>query len=233
MAELVELMLLKLDLHIHTCYSGDSSITLEDLIVQIKAKGLNGVAVTDHDTVEGAIRAAKTIEAIGGGNKHTRLIVIPGVEVSTKQGHILGINVTTPIPSGLSARETVEKIHEAGGIAVAAHPQAFFKKGIGLNKKIFSYGLDAIEVINSSALPFRFSTNRCKKFAIEHGLPQTAGSDSHFPEAIGLAYTVIRSYNENIDGVIESIRKGLTEPVGKGTPISLRLKHTLKNLLAL
>ncbi|MEM2026512.1 MAG: CehA/McbA family metallohydrolase [Candidatus Bathyarchaeia archaeon] len=225
-------MPLKLDLHVHTRYSGDSSITLEDLRVQVKAKGLNGVAVTDHNTVEGAVKAAKTVKAIDNRGKHA-IIVIPGVEVSTRQGHVLGINVTTPIPPSLSIKETIERIHDAGGIAIAAHPQAFFKKGIGLNRRIVSYGLDAIEVINSSVLPFRLSTNKCRKFAIEHGLPQTAGSDSHFPEAIGLAYTLIRSCDESIDGIIESIRKGLTEPVGKGTPISLRLKYTLKNLLTL
>ncbi|MCX8171654.1 MAG: CehA/McbA family metallohydrolase [Candidatus Bathyarchaeota archaeon] len=221
-------MPLKFDLHVHTCYSGDSSITLEDLIVQIKAKGLNGVAVTDHDTVKGAVKAVKAIEAINGGNKSGRLMVIPGVEVSTKQGHILGINVKTPIKPGLGVGETVERIHDAGGIAIAAHPQAFFKKGVGLNKKIISYGLDAIEVINSLALPFGFSRDKCRNFARECNLPQTAGSDSHIPEAIGLAYTVISGCDESIDGIVESIRRGLTEPLGKGIPMSLRLRHFLR-----
>lgn len=224
-------MTLKFDLHVHTCYSGDSSITLEDLIIQIKAKRLNGVAVTDHDTVVGAIKIARSFKAISGRANSDSLMVIPGIEVTTKRGHILGINVANLIPHGLSIEETVEKIHDAGGIAIAAHPQALFKKGIGLNDKIFSYGLDAIEVVNSSVLPFRLSVNRCRKFAMRYNLPQTAGSDSHMPETIGLAYTLIDSYSEGVDNIIESIRKGLTEPLGKGTPISLRLRHALKRIL--
>lgn len=223
-------MPLKFDLHVHTCYSGDSSITLEDLIIQIRAKKLDGVAVTDHDTVAGAVKIAKVFEAISERSKPDRLMVIPGIEVTTKQGHILGINVATPISPGLSVEETVEKIHDAGGIAVAAHPQAPLKKGVGLNEKIISYGLDAIEVINSSVLPFRLSTSRCREFAMRYNLPQTAGSDSHIPEAIGLAYTIINDCDRDIDSVIESIKKGLTEPLGKGTPISLRLRHTLKRI---
>ncbi|MEM1507198.1 MAG: CehA/McbA family metallohydrolase [Candidatus Bathyarchaeia archaeon] len=223
-------MPLKFDLHVHTCYSGDSSITLEDLIVQIRAKKLDGVAVTDHDTVAGAVKIAKAFEAISKRSKPDRLMVIPGIEVTTKQGHILGINLATPISPGLSVEETVEKIHDAGGIAIAAHPRAPLKKGVGLNEKIISYGLDAIEVINSSVLPFRLSTNRCREFAMRYNLPQTAGSDSHIPEAIGLAYTIINDCDRDIDSVIESIKKGLTEPLGKGTPISLRLRHTLKRI---
>lgn len=223
-------MPLKFDLHVHTCYSGDSSITLEDLIVQIRAKNLDGVAVTDHDTVAGAVKIAKAFEAISKRSKPDRLMVIPGIEVTTKQGHILGINLATPISPGLSVEETVEKIHDAGGIAIAAHPQAPLKKSVGLNEKIISYGLDAIEVINSSVLPFRLSTNRCREFAMRYNLPQTAGSDSHIPEAIGLAYTIINDCDRDINSVIESIKKGLTEPLGKGTPISLRLRHTLKRI---
>lgn len=212
-------MPLKIDLHIHTCYSKDSSITLEELAKQLKKKGLDGAAITDHDTIEGAKKILKN--RIITDN----LLIIPGIEVSTKEGHILGINVTEPIPIGLSVEETIERIHEAGGIAIAAHPQTVFKDGLGLNHKILNLGLDAIEVINSSLFPFLLLTYLTKKFAERYNIPQTAGSDSHIPETIGLAYTLINDDGNNINNVIEAIRKGLTTPIGKGTPLILRIKR--------
>lgn len=215
-------MPLKIDLHVHTCYSEDSIITLEDLIAHVRKNRLDGVAITDHNTVEGALRIVKV-------TREKKLIIVPGIEVSTESGgHILGINVTTPIPKKLSIEETVERIHEVGGIAIAAHPEALFKSRIGLSPKILSFGLDAIEVINSSLFPFKLLTQRCKRFAERHGLPQTAGSDSHIPEAIGLAYTIIECNSTSLDDITESIKKGLTIPAGRGIPLSLRIKDFIK-----
>jgi len=105
--------------------------------------------------------------------------------VSTSRGHILGINTTSPIPRGLSVKETTKRIHEAGGIAIAAHPSAIFKDGVGLNAEIASSGIDAIEVVNSSAFPFLLLTHLNRRFADRFRFPQTAGSDSHLPETIG------------------------------------------------
>jgi len=216
---------LKIDLHVHTCYSKDSNITLEDLIFQIKRKGLDGVAITDHDVVEGSLRLIKMINE---GDEYNKPLIIPGIEVSTKSGHIIGINITSPIPKGLSVEETIEKIHENGGIAIAAHPQTLFKDGVGLNPEILSLGLDAIEVINSSLFPFRLLTNLTRRFAERYNMPQTAGSDSHMLETIGLAYTIIDVDEANIDNIIEAIKKGLTIPLGRGIPFSLRIKKILE-----
>lgn len=217
-------MPLKIDLHVHTRCSGDSTITLEDILEQIRRRSLDGVAITDHDTVDGAIETSRLISKSGAN----RPIIIPGVEVSTADGHIIGLNVAEPVPSGLSAEETVERIHESGGIAVAAHPQAAFKHGVGLGPRILSLGLDAIEVINSASFPFRLSVSSCRRFAEAYGLPQTAGSDSHIPEAIGLAYTLINSEDRSVDAVVESIRLGLATPVGRGMPLQLRVKSLLR-----
>lgn len=216
-------MPLKIDLHVHTCYSGDSSITLEQLIKQLRQKGLDGAAITDHDTIEGVKKILK--------NNISGLLIIPGIEISTRRGHILAINVTETIPSGLSAEETIEKIHEASGIAIAAHPQAFFKNGLGLNHRILNLGLDAIEVVNSSVFPFIPLTYLAKKFAERNNIPQTAGSDSHMPETIGLAYTFINNDKKYIDNIIEDIRRGLATPVGRGIPSTLRIKRILKSVL--
>jgi len=211
---------LKIDLHVHTCYSEDCATTLGDVILHARNRGLDGVAIADHDTVEGALELVKN---------RTNLIVIPGIEVSTKQGHILGLNVTVPIARQLDVKETIEQIHSAGGIAVAAHPSAVFKNGMmgmGFGRKFSSYGFDAVEVVNSSCSPF-WLNGLSRRFAVRMGLPQTAGSDSHLPETIGLAYTLIEDTeaDRNAQDVIRAIKKGMTVPYGKPTPWRLRLRQ--------
>lgn len=209
---------LKIDLHVHTRYSSDCSTALADVISYARMKGLSGVAITDHDTVEGSLRLLK--------KKDTGLTIIPGIEVSTNRGHILGVNVTTPIPPGLSIEETITRIHDAGGIAIAAHPSAMLKAGIGLSRQVASYGLDAVEVINSALFPFFLLTYLSKRFATRIDLPQTAGSDSHIPETIGLAYTAMENPEPeaSVEDIVNAVKKGHTKPFGKPTPWRLRLR---------
>jgi len=213
---------LKIDFHVHTRYSDDCSTSLRDVITYSKRKGLDGVAITDHNTVEGALRLLE--------NNTDDLIIIPGIEVSTKDGHILGINVAKSIPRGLSIEETVKKIHEAGGIAIAAHPSAIYKSGIGLSGKILSQGIDAVEVINSSALPFLLLSYLSRRLACRVRLPQTGGSDSHLPETIGLAYTIVNGVDEKseIEEIIRMVKNGMCVPYGKPVPWRLRLRKILR-----
>ena len=136
-------MPLKVDLHVHTVYSSDAFTTLKELVNYSKQRGLHGVAITDHDTIDGL----QEFSRIAG------LLVIPGVEITTSQGHVLALNINTPFESGLSFAETIDHIHDAGGLAAAAHPTAFFK---GISEEQLNQNFDAIEVINASAIPFSF-----------------------------------------------------------------------------
>jgi predicted metal-dependent phosphoesterase TrpH len=205
---------LKIDFHVHTNYSGDSSITLKQVVSFTKKRGLDGVAITDHNTVEGALKL-----------KNKEILIIPGIEVSTLEGHILGINVTSPIPQKLGMEETIEKIHEDGGIAIAPHPTAFYKSPP--SRRIKSY--DAIEVINASSVPFSILTYFNKKFASGLGLPQIGGSDSHYAPEIGSAYTIVDA-NQKIDDIIQSIKEGYVLPFGKQIPWKFRLERTILKL---
>jgi predicted metal-dependent phosphoesterase TrpH len=197
---------LKIDLHLHTNYSLDAKTTLDEAICYAKKRQLDGIAVTDHDTVEGACRLAKEKD----------FLIIPGIEVSSRQGHILGLNITEPIPPKLDIAETVERIRSLGGLAVIAHPSVVIKTGLGARIDS-ALGIDAVEVINASALPFSISTYLSRRLARRLRVPETAGSDSHYPDEIGSAYTIIDA-DPNRDDVMEAIRKGKTEPFGK--PIS-------------
>lgn len=197
---------LKIDFHVHTLYSPDSSITLKQVVAYAKKRGLDGVAITDHNTVKGALKL-----------KTKEIIVVPGIEVSTLQGHLLGLNVTTPIPAKLDMEETIQLIHDAGGTAVAPHPFSFYKSPP--TRKVSCY--DAVEVMNAASVPFSVLTYFSKRFAEGLGLPQTGGSDSHFAPEIGSAYTVVDS-EVGVDEIVSAIKKGNVSASGRGVPWKIK-----------
>ena len=202
-------MPLKIDLHVHTKYSCDAHITPKELVKYAKNHGLDGVAITDHNTVDG-LREFGMIKD---------LLIIPGVEVTTKQGHVLAINVVTTVEADLSFAETIDEIHDAGGLAIVAHPTAFFK---GISKGKLVQNFDAIEVINSSAVPFSFSTRKNRKLAAKLNLPQTGGSDAHCAPEVGMAYTSVDA-ETIVDDVAKAIKNGAVMPFGRSIPWSMRL----------
>jgi predicted metal-dependent phosphoesterase TrpH len=177
---IVRILQPKIDMHVHSYYSYDSLITPKELMLYTEKQGLDGIAITDHDRLDGALRIAK----------ETDLFVIPGMEITSSDGHIVALDVKEAVPRGLSADETVDKIHEAGGIAIACHPAAFFKGSLG---KHTSAKFDAIEVINASAFPFASSTRHAKQLASSLRIAQVAGTDAHYGPEIGYAYTLVNS----------------------------------------
>ncbi len=209
-------MPLKIDLHVHTCYSFDATSSLREVIVYAKKSGLDGIAITDHDTLKGARRALKLASKRG-------FMIIPGIEVTTLQSHVLALKITKPIPRNLSLVETVEKIHEAGGIAIAAHPIVLIKSHIK-ERVASASNLDGVEVINSSAFPFFLSTRLSRALAEQLNLPQTAGSDAHQPCEIGTAHSLVEADSE-VDEIIGAIRRGAVTPFGKAIPWETRVRR--------
>jgi len=204
---------LKIDLHVHTHYSYDAIITPEELVFHAKKRGLDGVAITDHDRIDGALKIAR----------ETDFLIIPGIEVSSLDGHVLGLNVQEAIPQRLSVHETVDRIHEAGGVAVACHPLAFLKVSLG---KYANSRFDAVEVINSSAFPFEYSVRRSREIASHLRIAQVAGSDAHYGPEIGCAYTVVNG-ESTVEEVMKAVKKGFCKPFGRAIPITTRLKREL------
>lgn len=206
-------MTLKIDLHVHTTYSYDSLITPKDLIFYAKKRGLDGVALTDHDRIDGALKIAK----------ETNFLIVPGMEISSLNGHVIGLNVDELVPAKLSVGETLDRIHEVGGIAIACHPVTFFKESL---KGHISARFDAIEVINASAFPFNYSVRRSGEIASKLGIARVAGSDAHYGPEIGYAYTLVNAESE-VDEVVNAIRKGLCSPYGRAIPLTMRFKKEL------
>jgi predicted metal-dependent phosphoesterase TrpH len=205
------------DLHVHTTYSSDSVITPKDLIYYAKKMGLNAVAVTDHNSLEGAYKIAA----------ETDFFVIPGMEVSSADGHIVALNVRELVPRGLSASETIERIHAAGGIAIACHPHVYFKSGLGA---AVNASFDAIEVINARAFPFGRSVRLAKADATRFGLPQVAGTDAHFGPQIGYGYTEIEAEKATAEAVARAIVSGRCSAHGGAVPASTNFGLTVARL---
>ncbi|MFW6149028.1 MAG: PHP domain-containing protein [Atribacterota bacterium] len=211
--------MLKLDLHLHSQYSDDATGSPRDIIKSLKRKKIHGMALTDHNTVKGGLEALKVAPK--------EFFVIPGIEVSTADGHMLGLNVKEDIASGLSVEETVEKIVDAGGIAITPH---LFRNMSGIKKeklKKIHTKIPAIEVYNSCSLP---KTNiKTARIARELNLGGIGGSDSHDPVYAGYAYTIIDSTDMTVDAVLSEINKKKTWGDGATIPLAYRRDRMLKS----
>ena len=212
--------MLKLDLHIHSQYSDDGMGAPKDIIKVLKKKGMHGMAITDHNNIDGSLRALKVAPK--------DFIVVPGVEISTADGHMLALNVKENFSRNLSVEETVEKIIEAGGIAIVPH---LFRNMSGIKKeklKKIHKKIPAIEVFNGCSLP---KTNiKTAKIAKEFNLGGTGGSDSHDPLYAGYAYTIVNSTDKNIDSILSEIIKKKTWGDGIIMPVDYRRDRMLKSL---
>jgi len=183
----------------------------------VKERGLDGVAITNHDAF---IRITSS-----------EAIILAGIEVSTQQGHIIGLGISGPIERGRTADETITTIQHVGGVAIVPHP--FDPISPCVNPIKLKSRPDAIEVINADALFFGLNTKYAKQMAYRLGLPMVAGSDSHIPETVGDAYTLVDSNSKNLDDILNAIRAGSVEPVGGPTRLSkklLKLSRTLRRL---
>ena len=164
-------MNIKLDLHIHSAASPDGRMSLDEIIQTARERGLNGVAVTDHDV------------ALENPPEFDDFLVIPGCEFSTEFGHLLGLFLREPIGQ-MSFVRTVNAIHAQGGLAVIAHPFEHTRDGSRIMP--FAQKLDGVEVWNGRAeRKIRDANALARAFAEEQGLRCFAGSDAHLPEEIG------------------------------------------------
>jgi len=196
------------DLHVHSFYSYDCKSKPKDILKQAEKIGLSGLAITDHNTVS----FHKSIRG------ETSLLIIPGIEISTSNGHLIGLGVSELIEKNKSIAETIELIFDYGGEIVVPHPFDFLRKGIGRKITKVNFSNLAIETVNASCLTKVFN-NKARNFAEKNSLAQTGGSDSHRVKDIGLAYTLVPKDAETVDDVLESIRKKKT--LGEGSILSI------------
>jgi predicted metal-dependent phosphoesterase TrpH len=197
---------MKIDIHIHSSYSNDGSVAPEEILRYARKIGLDGIAITDHNVLKGSLKLSKE-------NKNKKdFVVIPGVEVSSSEGHILALGVTEAVEKNLSVNETIKRIEEAGGLAIASHPYRFWS-GLG-EENVRKSDFRVLEVLNSRSL--KKENLKASKLAEELGCGRTGGSDSHTLSHLGNAYTKLEECSYEINEILEQIRSGKTN--GEGTP---------------
>ena len=207
---------MKADLHIHSVYSKDGKSTPEQIVEAALAAGLGCIAVTDHNE----FRAHLDLEG------ERRLIVIPGEEVSSSEGHIVALGIDRHIPRDMGVPETIEAIHEAGGIAIAAHPYRWWS---GLGEENVVPEFDGVEARNGRSV--RRDNVRSERLARSFGPVMTAGSDAHVPEHVATGYIEVSDSCRTWQDVLEEVRAGRVEVFSDSRKPSETIHYGVKSIV--
>ena len=194
-----------IDLHTHSFFSGDGVSSPEKLIESARRKGLHGFAITDHNTCDAVYYMLDKGLMREDGLPVDGLLILPGVEVTTEEGHLLCIGTTLPNLKGVPAAEVCQVIHEHGGLAIPPHPYDLFRAGIR-QSVLETLEIDGLEVFNAATTLKRYN-RQAFEYAEMRGLPMTAGSDAHHEAAIGTAYTILQTEDFSMKGLLAQVVK--------------------------
>ena len=200
-------MMLKMDSHIHSEYSPDSSSKIDDILKVANQRNIDIIAISDHNTVDGTSEVLKK-------TRNTDILAIPSIEISSTHGHILGFGCKENVPRDLSPEDTIDRIHDLGGLAIIPHPYCFYRHGLLHNYKE-KLKIDAIETKNARFI-IGYCNGKAKKLSVKENIPALGASDAHYYKFVGDCYSMI-DCEKDIDSVMKAILKGKTEACGKGT----------------
>lgn len=195
---------MKADLHIHSNFS-DGISSPQEIVKAAIEKGIDCICITDHQEIRGAIEAMRF-----GFDKD--ILVIPGIEITTKSGDVLGINVKKIIPNGLSMKETIKEIRRQGGIAAIPHFFAWPLNNFRGKKEDF-LAVDAIEIFSASL--FNFLNEKAFNLSRKYNLPFTAGSDAHRADFVGKGFLETSKDIFSEKDLIKEIMENRVEAKGK------------------
>ena len=191
--------MLKADFHMHTRYSPDSEVSPEKLVARCLKVGLNCIAVTDHNTAEGAFRVREIAP----------FTVIIGEEVGTTEGEVTGLFLQETIPRGLSPVETARRIKAQGGLVSLPHPFDRFRSEVitrsGI-EDVLPYA-DIVEVFNSRN-NMDADNRKAHEFAREHGLLTSGVSDAHTLIELGRTYVIMPEFDGTPEGFLLALAEG-------------------------
>ncbi len=197
------------DLHMHTIFSYDGTATVPAVLKRAKQVGLDVIAITDHDEIRGALLAEQLAPQFG-------IQVIPGVEITTKEGDLLALGIRRLVPAGLSLIETLLQVGQFGGFCIVPHPMAggmgmkslnFFSVPKAMRYSVAGHILVGIETHNATALD-RDSCLYAEELAFHTGLTRTGSSDAHVLDAVGLGATEFPG--RTIADLVRALREGST-----------------------
>jgi predicted metal-dependent phosphoesterase TrpH len=177
----------RVDLHSHTMWSGDSTTTPDELVAAVAASGIDVLCVTDHNAIRGAVELADRLPC--------RVVV--GEELRTHAGEIIGLFLSERVPMGVPPAEAARAIRDQGGVVYVPHPFDPMRRNMSepaLHELADAGLLDAVEVLNAKT-SLRSLNQRATDFALQYGLAAGAGSDAHVPLAIGAAYVEMPDFD--------------------------------------
>lgn len=213
----------KADLHIHTTYSFDGTASLGEVLRSAAGAGLDVIAITDHNEIRGGLEAQELATQY---NLH----VIPGIEVSTREGHLVALFVERAIPAGLSLVETLGMVAEQGGIGIAAHPDQPASNSLSLRSiqaalehPLAGQVLSGIEVCNMNPTHSLFN-KRSARAAASLSLARIGSSDAHLADMVGAGLTRFNGHTPaDLRHAIEA-RSTRPEQVNQEWPIKVFLR---------
>jgi predicted metal-dependent phosphoesterase TrpH len=189
--------LLRADFHTHTIFSFDSMVDPQEYIRRCVNAGVNCVAVTEHNNIDGALYLREIAP----------FKVIVAEEIRTREGEIIGFFLEEEVPAGLSPEETVERIKSQGGLVGTPHPFDPFRQGLGeAALRRIAKDIDVIEAFNARIHLARHN-ERAAAFAREHDLAVSAGTDAHSPWELGRAYIEMPDF-DTPQQFLSSLREG-------------------------
>ncbi len=199
-------MAFHIDLHCHSWFSGDGVSSPESLIEEARKKGLHGFALTDHNTSDGCRYLLDKGLMRQDGQPVDDFLIIPGVEVTTAEGHLLCLGVVLPYLKGTPAAEVCRMVHAMGGVAIPPHPYDLFRAGIR-QAVLETLEIDGLEVFNA-ATTLKRHNRMAFEYAAARRLPMTAGSDAHHAAAVGTAFTILPTKDFSAAGILRQITVG-------------------------
>ena len=215
--------MLKMDSHIHSEYSPDSLSKIDDILDSARRENIDIIAISDHNTVDGTSEVVRK-------TRNTDILAIPSIEISSAQGHIIGFGCEENIPRDLSPQDTIDRIHDLGGLAIVPHPYCFYRHGLLCKSDYNDLKIDAIETRNARFI-VGYCNNKAKNLAIKENIPTLGASDAHYWKFVGDCYSMINC-EKDIDSVFKAILKNKVEAHGKGTSNILLSKYLFeKNVL--
>ncbi len=214
--------IVRVELHVHTWYSSDSKMPLEKIEERSVECALDHVAITDHDTVEGAERL----------RERGKTGIIVGEEISTSFGDVIGLFLDEPIEAGLAPEETVARIHAQGGLVFIPHPFDRRRKS-RLFRAALDQCIDAVDILEVWNGRTRMAEDnlRAARYAEEHGLVPAVGTDAHHPREMGRAVMEMKPFHDarsfleslrsavpamNVERPVDALRKGIARLFQRG-----------------
>ncbi|MCI4319717.1 MAG: CehA/McbA family metallohydrolase [Thermoplasmata archaeon] len=195
----------RIDLHVHSVVSRDSRATLEGIMDAIVTSGLQGFALTDHNSIDGHRDLRRLSE------RFPRHLFLPGVEVSTREGHLLvyGVDQLPPVHNPLD--ETIEWVEAHGGVSVLAHPLRW-AHGVGaaIARRARVSAIESVNGHNPELI-----NARAELIAAKRGLATTGGSDAHDSLGVGRAFTEFREEPNSVEEMLQQLRRGQVRASGR------------------